>query len=239
MSHSSSRRARTGAVALLALLSSALPAGAQQSVEVVPYTGYYVPFSDFGSTRRTPGPGVPDIASTFRENLGVLLGLKGRIDWNDNLGTELTASWTRTGWTETLKPADPNLYVVGYSVPGSVLQTQLRATYRPVRSNLYLLGGATWTRRGGDAWNADLWNKQFADGTTKYNSSNVGAVIGTGFRAAASPRLRFDVTAELHLASVDKVASGFVLRGRDPLKSRSFQQDFVLTVGVPLRLWQR
>ena len=104
----------------------------------------------------------------------------------------------------------------------------------PRRTNLQWLAGVGFVSRGGRAWDADRW--KVANAQTAYNKTNIEGIVGIGTRASATSRLSFDINAELHFSSIDKVESGFVLFPLDPLESKSFQTDLLVTVGVPIKL---
>jgi hypothetical protein len=203
-------------------------------VQLVPFIGSYMPLSKFGSASRPQVGNIPGKNSTYRESIGVLAGLRLRLELNDRLALEGSGAWVRSGWTEKQEVVGANVSSVGFSLPGSVLLFQARGTLKPWRGNTYLAAGVTYRQRGGEAWDEEEVSTFMT--STQFRNSNVGAVVGFGVRASASPRVLFDIGADLHLYSVNRVERGFVLAGNDPFRNNSMAADVIVTVGIPVHL---
>jgi hypothetical protein len=104
---------------------------------------------------------------------------------------------------------------------GSVITGSLRGVYRPRRSNLNVIGGVAVVHHGGEAWDFD----------TNEKLTNVGGVVGFGLRAAVTPRLALNITAEAFLYSFDPDESNDTQNGFFESK---MQTDFIVSIGIPI-----
>lgn len=233
MAHRRSSIARHNVIAILALFVAMAPsqhAGAQVSTEIIPFVGSFVPLSDWGTLDE------PTISAhnRFRQQLGVLAGLRARVTLSDALGVEATGAYVNSGWTEERQSTTGAdlAQQIAYTLHGRIIMANLRATYRPRRSNLYGLGGIGYMLRGGRAWDEGLWSSVSAE-PTRYNKSNLTAIVGAGLRAAANPRVSTDITVELHFHDRGRVARGFAFAGSN-YSNGGLQTDLVITAGIPI-----
>jgi opacity protein-like surface antigen len=218
----------SGALLCLALASiTAGRAAAQSRFELTPFIGSYLPLTDFGDVNQTPSS-----HSTFRQQIGVLAGARGRLYLSDVLGIEGSASYATSGWTET-RSSSSGQPTVGFSYGGSITMLSARLTFARRRTNVYGILGAGYMNRGGDAWNVANWLPG-----TLYNTSNVSGILGAGLRAAASPKLLVDLTAELHLHNKGRIAQGFA-QGSQPFHNAGLQSDLIVTAGIPIAFGSR
>lgn len=217
----------------LMLAVTSAPAMGQTRVEFIPHLGSYLPISDFGSVRNTSTS-----SSSFKQSIGVLAGGRLRLEFPSRFGVEVGVSYVEGGWTETAVFSSGRS--IGQSLPGSTLVGELRATYRPRRSNAYLLVGTSYWSRSGDAWDASFWDQTTgrppAFLPTIYNKANFAGIVGLGLRAQASPSFALDVTLEAHLSSGKRVAQGFSLAASNNFQNNEFQTDLILKVGYPIAL---
>jgi hypothetical protein len=213
------------------VVAGAAPALSAQSVEIEPFLGSYLPLMQWGELRELTA------TSTFSQTTGVLAGARLRYTVNNSLGFELGGSYVNTGWIQdrssTTSTAAGNN--VGISLRGHLIEADARATFRPRRTNVFGIAGVGMQTRGGRAWDASIWPSAEP---TVYNKSNLTGIVGLGLRAAASPRIRTDVTAELHVYSASRVDRGFAFVN-STFENKKTQADFVLTVGIPITLLQR
>lgn len=199
------------------------PAGAQSTIELIPFGGSIIPILAFGQSEQTTPIG--STASTFRQTQGVLVGARVRYTFTSQSGVEIGGRYVTTGWREDFSVTSGPGIDVGYSLGGSLTVADVRFTYRPNRSNIYGLAGAAYMWRGGEAWSDLLPGVEF-------KTSNPAALIGFGLRASGSARFQIDVAAEWYIYSVDKVTSPLLVNG--PFESKPFQTDFMFTVAFPL-----
>jgi hypothetical protein len=199
-----------------ASLASAAAASAQADVEVIPYFATYYAVSSLGFVN-APGE---DIA--FKQGSTPMGGVRIRVRVANAVSLEGSAAYGNSPLVGLFDDPtdDPDLGETGVAFSGNLLIANGRLLYRPRRSNLYLMAGAGMVRRGGNAWD------KFVEATEK---TAIAGLLGFGVRAAITPRLSFDVGLEAHLYSVDP-------DGDEELFEAKFQQDLLVTVGIPIGL---
>lgn len=109
------------------------------------------------------------------------------------------------------------------NLKGSVITGSLRGVFRPRRSNLNVIAGVAMVKHGGDAWDFD----------TNEHLTNVGGVVGFGLRAAVTPKLALNITAEAFLYSFDPDESDDTQNG---FFENKMQSDLIVSIGVPIQL---
>jgi hypothetical protein len=157
----------------------------------------------------------------------VLGGLRARVYLGDAVGIEGSGSYVNSGWIENVTNSNGGL-PAGSTLKGSITMLSARLTFAPRRTNVYGILGAGYMSRGGIAWDETQWRPG-----TVYNKTNVAGIVGAGLRAAASPKLLVDLTAELHLHNRARVAQGFAL-GSQPFHNAGMQSDLIVTAGIPI-----
>ena len=198
---------------------------AQNKLELTPYFGSYIPLADFGTANVDLTGGGTFVDVDFRQQIGILGGLRLRLNVGETVGIELAGSYINSGWKQSLEAAETD---IGLSVSGYTLTAEGRFIYRPRRKNVFGILGVAYQSRGGDAWDT---SKTGVSG--ELNTNNFAAIVGIGVRAAASPGLSFDVTIESQLYSANRVESGFVL---GTFTNAGFQADLLITIGIPIAL---
>ena len=192
------------------VVAAAAPAVARaQGVEVTPYFASYYPLANIGRS------------DEFEEKQTSAAGLGARVTVPvaGAVTAEGSVSYVWSGTTITSKDGSggsPGL------LKGNIIYANGRVRFTPRRSNLYFLGGAGIVKRGGPTWS----------GGNKTLTSAAG-VIGAGVRAHVTPAFALDVGAEVNLynANMDK--------GGTTSYTNKFQQDVLITIGVPIRLGVR
>ena len=206
-------------VALSALSMTPSGATAQGRVELVPVIGSYLPMGGFSKLTTSSG------SATFRQTIGVLGGLRLAFGVSPTTTIDVGGMYINTGWRQDLSSVQSSFNSVGLSTTGRALLSTARFSFRPRRSNLYVLAGGGYMVRGGDAWNEKNFN------TITFKKSNPVGVVGFGLRAPGTSRFTILVDAELLLYSVDKV-NGPTFFGT----TNSFHKDLIVSVGIPLAL---
>ncbi|HKG92423.1 MAG TPA: outer membrane beta-barrel protein [Gemmatimonadaceae bacterium] len=208
------------ACALVAGLSaSSSRAAAQQQVEVTPFfTSYYAiakltEFTgDNGSTISERQANAPGLGARISYALPGPLALEGSVAY----------VWSGTRVDVEDRSGDPDAFNNSIGISGNLLYASGRLRFTPRRSNLYLLAGGGIVKRGGKTW--DLQGE-------KQLTSPMG-VLGAGIRAQVTPSFGLDVSAEVNLYNTDPDKSGEDYKGK-------FQQDVLITIGMPIRLGGR
>jgi hypothetical protein len=213
----------------------ATPSGAQVSVDVIPFAGSFLPLSDWGEVQEQ-NTARPD---RFRQQVGVLGGARLRFEISDATGFEFSGAYVNTGWTEEREgTVGPELArKIAYTLHGHMIMLDGRVLLRPRRSNLFGILGLGYNMRGGRAWDDALWSS-VSQQPTVYNKNNIAGILGLGLRAAASPRIQTEVTAELRINAGDRVKQGFAFPN-STFKNKSPQMELVVTAGIPLRVTGR
>jgi hypothetical protein len=228
---------RWWAFPLFVLTCLAVPARAEAQVttEFIPFAGSFVPLSDWGEMKE-PNTAKPD---RFRQQIGVLGGARLRFEISDATGFEFSAAYINSGWTEEREGSfgPEAARKIAYTLHGHTVALDGRVLLRPRRSNWFGIVGVGYNMRGGRAWDESLWSTVSEDPTV-YNKNNIAAILGLGLRAAASPRIQTEVTAELRINVGDRVKEGFALTN-SPFENKSPQLELVLTAGIPLRITGR
>jgi hypothetical protein len=109
------------------------------------------------------------------------------------------------------------------NLTGNVVTASLRGVFRPRRSNLNVIAGVAMVKHGGDAWDFD----------TNEKLTNIGGVLGFGIRAAVTPKLALNITAEAFLYSFNPDDSDDTLNGFFDSK---MQSDLIVSIGIPIQL---
>src|SRR3954464_15412928 len=90
------RRVGLALLAACATLVAARTSLAQSSFELVPFVGSFIPLTSWGTLTEPSA----NSTGTFRQQLGVLGGLKAHLKVTDAVGLELGGSYVNSGWTE-------------------------------------------------------------------------------------------------------------------------------------------
>lgn len=198
--------------------ASASSASAQQ-VEVTPFfTSYYAVAKladvtgENGSKLSERQANAPGIGARIGYALPGPLTLEGSVAY----------VWSGTRVDVDDQSGDPDAFNGSIGLAGNLLYASGRLRFTPRRSNLYLLAGGGVVKRGGKTWDLD---------GEKQLTSPLG-VVGAGVRAQVTPTFALDVSAEVNLYNTDPDRDGDIYKGK-------FQQDVLITVGVPLRLGGR
>jgi hypothetical protein len=115
-----------------------------------------------------------------------------------------------------------------FSLNATLLAASGRILYRPARTNFHVFGGAGIVHRAGDFWDfleANVFGAPIDKLTT------IGGVVGFGVRAAVTPGLALNVTAEAYLSKFDPESGGSAV-----FNKTNGQPDVVVTIGVPFSL---
>jgi len=225
--HAGRRRSLLGWLAAIALGAGAARADAQVRVEIAPFTGSYLPLTNWGEMSQSFGN------STFRQTIGVLVGGRLRTTFTDLVGGEISAAYVNTGWRQHFEGNVNNTAAskIDYALAGNMTLASARLILTPRRANYYGIVGGGVMHRGGRAWDPSIWTVP----STQYNTTSPAGILGLGLRAPVSPSLSLDASAELHLHGGDLVKSGFAFSDAK-YTAGGLQSDLIVTIGVPISL---
>jgi hypothetical protein len=225
----------TGLVGFMGVTTPSASLRAQVSVDLIPFAGSFLPFTDWGEIKEA-NTARPD---RFRAQIGVLGGARLRFEISDAMGVDFSGAYVNSGWSEEREGSIGNELArkIAYTLHGHVILLDGRVLLRPRRSNLFGILGVGYDMRGGRAWDDALWSSVSQDPTV-YNKNNVAGIVGLGLRAAASPRIQTEVTAELRINAGDRVKQGFAFPN-STFTNKSPQMELVFTAGMPLRVTGR
>lgn len=205
---------------LLPLLLLVPPvAAAQASVEITPFIGSFYALSSVSEQTNVPLPsfgGAPPGDIVREQEDGPMLGARVSFPLSGILRAEGSFGFAFSNGRLDQRPRlDPDAGF-GVSANGHVYMLSARALIRPRRQNFYGIAGLGLVGRGGEFWeNAD-------------QSARLAGVIGFGVRAAVSPRLSLNFSAEAFLYSFSYSSANI------PNSDSKFQQDIVVSVGIPI-----
>jgi hypothetical protein len=192
----------------VAVLAPALLA-AQVKVEVTPY------FASYYATNHTTYKSADE---NERQEAGPGLGLMAAYHFNRIIGVQAAATYVKSGIVPR-QPQSVGTINILTALPGSLLFTSARATFRPRRSNYYVALGPTYLKRSGDAWKIP-----------GYDLSDIGASAAFGIRARITPQWEFHIGVDANLYKSDP-------DGSDPATGAYYQsrlqRDVMVTIGVP------
>jgi hypothetical protein len=212
-----SRRRGSPLLALLLLVPSV--AAAQASVEITPFIGSFYALSSVSEQTDVPLPnfgGAPPGDIVREQEDGPMLGARVSFPLSGIIRAEGAFGFAFSNGRLDQRPRlDPDAGF-GVSSGGHVYLLSARALIRPRRQNFYGIAGLGLVGRGGEFWeNAD-------------QSARLAGVIGFGVRAAVSPRLSLNFSAEAFLYSFSYSSANI------PNSDSKFQQDIVVAVGIPI-----
>jgi outer membrane protein with beta-barrel domain len=218
VSPSTSRRRSVSWSALL-LIAAAGPARAQSSIEVTPFIASFYALSTVSEQTDVPlddFQGSPPGDIVREQQDGPAFGVRVSYPVSGEIRAEGEVAYALSDGQLTARPRDFPESQLGATADAHVLLASARAVYRPRRQNFFGLAGIGVVTRGGDFW-------EDAD-----QSARVAGVVGLGVRAAVSPGLSLVFTAEAYLYSFSYSSSNV------PNSENKFQQDLVVSVGVPI-----
>jgi hypothetical protein len=183
----------SAAVALVAGLSSR-PVAAQ-GITFTPFVGSLYTFSKYFDSdidlSNFGGTGTANF--TMEQTNTVAFGARLAVPIGATLSIEGAGSYSSSEVRFTGTDAAAPGVDLATNLNGSVITGSLRGVYRPRRSNLNVIGGVAVVHHGGEAWDFDSNEKL----------TNIGGVVGFGLRAAVTPKLALNITAEAFLYSFD------------------------------------
>lgn len=209
MSHSSVR-SKLAVLSLLVLAPAA--AQAQARLEITPFIASY-----YGLTHLSEQEGGPIAGNPFTIDQNNALAFGGRLSvpLSPRFAIEGEVAYSKSGLSILEEDAFGDGLDGGISQDGYNLYASVRAVLTPPRSNLFLIAGPAFIKKGGDAW----------EGIDSEDLRDIGGVVGLGVRANVTPRFRLNLTAETYLYS-------FQVEGADS----KFQADLLVSIGVPIGL---
>lgn len=212
-----SRRPFALAGVLLALSAGA--ARAQTSIEITPFLASFYALSSVSEQTNIPltdfqGSPPGDVIREQRD--GPAFGVRVSFPVTGVIRAEGEVAYALSDGSQTARPRDFPESGLGTTSNAHVILASARAVFRPRRQNFFGLAGLGVVARGGTFWdNAD-------------QSARLAGVVGFGVRAAVSPQLSLTFTAEAYLYSFNYSSSNV------PNSDSKFQQDIVVSVGVPI-----
>ncbi len=204
---------------LLLLLLPAAAATAQGSVEITPFIGSFYALSTVNEQTNVPLPsfgGAPPGDIVREQADGPMLGARVSFPVTGVIRAEGAFGFAFSNGRLDQRPRTSPEAGFGVSADAHVYLLSARALIRPRRQNFYGIAGVGLVGRGGDFWEG-------AD-----QSARVAGVVGFGVRAAVSPRLSLNFSAEAFLYSFSFSSSNV------PNTESKFQQDIVVAVGIPI-----
>ena len=213
----SRRRGSRWLAFLLCLVPAA--AAAQGSVEITPFIGSFYALASVSEQTNVPLPsfgGAPPGDIVREQADGPMIGARVSFPLTGVIRAEGAVGFAFSNGRLDQRPrVDPGAGF-GVSADAHVYLVSARALVRPRRQNFYGIAGVGLVGRGGEFWEG-------AD-----QSARVAGVVGFGVRAAVSPRLSLNFSAEAFLYSFSYSSANV------PNSDSKFQQDIVVAVGVPI-----
>ena len=210
---------RRGFAVLASLLLLPATVSAQASVEITPFIGSFYALSSVSEQTDVPLPsfgGAPPGDIVREQEDGPMLGARVSFPLSGTIRAEGALGFAFSNGRLDQRPRlDPDAGF-GVSGDGHVYMVSARALIRPRRQNFYGIAGLGLVGRGGEFW-------EDAD-----QSARLAGVVGFGVRAAVSPRLSLNFSAEAFLYSFSYSSSSV------PNSGSKFQQDIVVSVGIPI-----
>lgn len=207
-----------------ASLLAARPAQAQ-GLTFTPYVGSFygiskyfdddIDLSNFGGTGTA--------RFTMQQNNTAMFGARLSYPIGATLSVEGAIGYLSSEVRFTGKDAAAPGVDLATSLKGNLVVGSLRGVFRPRRSNLNLIAGLAAVHLGGDAW----------DFPTNEKTTNIGGVVGFGLRAAVTPHLALNITAEGYIYSFDPDTSDDTTNGFFANKT---QTNLVVSIGIPISL---
>ena len=217
MLHPTSRRRGFCLFACLLLVPTA--GAAQASVEITPFIGSFYALSSVSEQTDVPLPdfgGSPPGDIVREQEDGPMVGARVSFPLTGILRAEGSFGFAFSNGRLDQRPRVNPEAGFGVSGDGHVYMLSARALIRPRRQNFYGIAGLGVVGRGGKFWeNAD-------------QGARLAGVIGFGVRAAVSPRLSLNFSAEAFLYSFSYSSANV------PNSDSKFQQDIVVAVGIPI-----
>ena len=199
---------------LVSFLAGNGPLHAQARIEITPYVASYLPISKLKDSSQVDTKvwqsTAPMIGASMRERLNTLISIEG------GLGYAFSGRFIEQ--PSGLPFGDLTQFQDGY-----LLVPSAKVLLTPRRSNFYGSIGIGMILRRGNAWPDGLEGRD-----------DIAAVIGMGVRAEVTSRISLRADAEVHLYQADP--DGDV---QNSLFAKTFQQDVVVRVAVPIGLFRR
>lgn len=192
---------------------------AQASIEITPFVASFYALSTVSEQTDVPLPsfgGAPPGDIVREQEDGPMIGARVSFPLTGIIRAEGSVGFAFSNGRLVQRPRlDPD---AGFGVSGDahVYMVSARALIRPRRQNFYGIAGVGLVGRGGEFWDD-------AD-----QSARVAGVVGFGVRAAVSPKLSLNFSAEAFLYSFSYSSSSV------PNSGSKFQQDIVVAVGIPI-----
>jgi hypothetical protein len=201
----------------LAALAAPTTSRAQADIEVIPYFATYFSIADAVKIEGFDFKGeqltAPAVGARLRVRVTPTLAVEGSFGYT-------TSDVSFPYFDETAGAFVENAF---YNFESNIILGSGRLVLQPARSNLRIFAGAGVVRRGGSAWEG-------LDGLT-----SIAGTLGLGVRAAVTPRIALDITVEGWLYSFDLQPTD----GSEDIYASAFQQDVLVTVGIPIGLLGR
>lgn len=213
---------RAAAVAMVggAIALQPAPVAAQAKLELTPFFASYYGVQNVTDDADNDGSGV-QVKQIPAPGVG------GRLTFwiSPTLGVEAAGTYA---WSDVRLFFDDPVQPVGFSLGGSIVLASGRVLYRPPRSNFHVLAGVGLVSRSGDFWK--FYEEQIT-GQPIDKLSTVAGVLGFGARAAVTPKIALNVTAEGYLYGLNPESGG------NPIWDKTNTQiDVLVSIGIPIAL---
>jgi len=220
MTRSSREVVRTAVLAMVFVTLLPAMANTQTRFEITPLVAGYYPATHLSSGNNGfLAPllfGNPGDEYTFDQDNAIGIGGRVTLGLSPQFAVEGEFIYSFSDFTYT----EQNLYGSGadggFSQDGDIFHASLRGVFTPRRSNFFVLGGPAIIKRSGDFWDS-FDNDKITD---------FGGVVGVGARANITPSFRMVVTVESYLFSFNPGGNA----------DSEFQSDFLVSIGVPIKL---
>jgi hypothetical protein len=215
-----SRRRGSPLLALLLLVPTV--AAAQASVEITPFIGSFYALSSVSEQTNVPLPsfgGAPPGDIVREQDDGPMIGARVSFPLTGIIRAEGSFGFAFSNGRLDQRPRlDPDAGF-GVSANGHVYMLSARALIRPRRQNFYGIAGLGLVGRGGDSLE------------TADQSARVAGVIELGVRRQPAPESQLSAEAFLYSFSYSSA--------NIPNSDSKFQQDIVVSVGIPIGTLRR
>lgn len=211
------RVVRTFSVAAAALAFLAATEAQAQGITFTPYVGSFYAAASFVDQD------VGGETLTVDQSNTVIFGARLSVPLTSTIGLEGAFGYAQSDVilriTNSCQSASATVFDCSTNFKGNVLMGSGRLLFRPRRSNIHFLGGVTYVKHSGDAW----------DDPSTTETGDLGGVVGLGIRANITPRFVLSLNAEGHFYSFDP-------DGDDSVFEKKTQTDLLFTVGLPISL---
>ncbi|MEO8200902.1 MAG: outer membrane beta-barrel protein [Gemmatimonadota bacterium] len=196
-----------------------------QGITFTPYVGSFygiskyfdndIDLSNFGGTGTA--------RFTMQQNNTAMFGARLAFPIGATLSVEGAVGYLSSEVRFTGKDAAGPGVDLATSLKGNMIVGSVRGVIRPRRSNLNLIAGLAAVHLGGKAWDFDTNDKL----------TSIGGVVGFGLRAAVTPHLALNITAEGYIYGFDPDTSDDTANG---FFSNKTQTNLVVSIGIPINL---